>query len=115
MSENLVGDFFLTHTVYHRFIPNAFRTQRNVLAYTNMHRKFFLVAVVQSRSDAAECYGGSYLEKKHSESENFRQAAILNSVKSLISCRNYFCRIAKFGEDILNHGRPSLRFSARRF
>jgi len=39
------------------------------------------------------------------ESANLRQAVILNFIESRISCRNYVCRIAKFGEDILNPGR----------
>jgi len=48
---------------------------------------------------------------------NLRQAAILNLVGSYILCRNYFCQITKFGEDILNYGRaiPGKRFSLRRF
>ena len=32
-----------------------------------------------------------------------------------ISCQKYFCRISKFGEDILNHGRTSGRFLVHRF
>jgi len=32
---------------------------------------------------------------------------IMKFVKSHISCQNYFCRIAKFGEDILNN-RPTI-------
>jgi len=39
--------------------------------------------------------------RMHSKSENLHQAAILNCYESHISCQNYFCRIAKFGEDIL--------------
>jgi len=39
------------------------------------------------------------------ESAKLRQATILNFVGNHISRRNYFCQIAKFGEDILNHGR----------
>jgi len=44
-------------------------------------------------------------EKKHPGSVNLRQVAILNFVGSHISCQNYFCRIAKFGEDVVNHCR----------
>jgi len=46
-----------------------------------------------------------------------RQAAIVNFVERHILCHKYFCRITKFGEDILNHGRAitSGRFSVRQF
>jgi len=36
----------------------------------------------------------------HPGSVNLHQAAILNDVGSHILCQNYFCWIAKFGEDI---------------
>jgi len=45
--------------------------------------------------------------RKNPESANLRQAAVLNFVENHISCQNYFCRIPKFGEDILNHGRTN--------
>jgi len=34
---------------------------------------------------------------------------ILSSDESYVSCQNYFCRLAKFDEDILNYGRNILQ------
>jgi len=52
---------------------------------------------------------GTIKTRKHSESADLQQTAILNFVEHRISCQSYFCRIAKFGEDFLNHD-EQLRF-----
>jgi len=46
----------------------------------------------------------SYMTKKHPQSANLHRTAFFNFVKSHILFQS-FCRIAKFGEDILNHDR----------
>jgi len=54
---------------------------------------------------------------KHSESVNLRQDAVVNSVERHISYQNYFCRMAKFGKDVLSHSWviTSGGFSAQQF
>jgi len=43
--------------------------------------------------------------EKQSESANPHQTDISSFVERHISCRKYFRRLAKFGEDALNHSR----------
>jgi len=52
-------------------------------------------------------YPPQTITRKHTESENLPQTAILNFIESHISCQKYsVCRIAKFGKDrpVSNYG-----------